>query len=304
MKIDRLIGIITLLLQKDQTTAPELAQRFEVSRRTIQRDIEDICRAGIPVVTVPGYGGGISLAQGYKVMASLLTSGELQAVLAGVKGVDSVSRTSYFQSLADKLHANSGTAAADYFDIDLASHYQDSLTQKIELLKGAIARRRVVCFDYYSAAGRSRRTVEPHQIIFRWAAWYVMGYCLLRNDFRLFKLNRIWALQETEVCFLPREVPAERLDLDAHLTRTKACLQAVFSPSQAYRLVEQYGPDSFTYQPDGRLLFQRNFSSYDHMRAWILGFGDCVEVMQPQQLREDILRQAQTMAHIYSAKGN
>lgn len=89
MKIDRLIGIITILLQNDKTTAPELAKRFEVSRRTINRDIEDICKAGIPVVATQGYGGGLSIADGYKLDKSLLTKDELQAVLAGLKGMES-----------------------------------------------------------------------------------------------------------------------------------------------------------------------------------------------------------------------
>ena len=86
MKIDRLIGITMLLLQKGKVTAPELAERFEVSRRTISRDIEDICRAGIPLVTVQGYGGGISIAEGYRVNKAFLTEAELQAVFAGWTG--------------------------------------------------------------------------------------------------------------------------------------------------------------------------------------------------------------------------
>ena len=105
MKIDRLIGIITILLQKDQVTAPELAERFEVSRRTINRDIEDICQAGIPLVTTQGYGGGISIADGFKVDHTLLTQEELQLVFSGLKGLDSVSERSHSLRLAEKLSA-------------------------------------------------------------------------------------------------------------------------------------------------------------------------------------------------------
>ena len=130
MKIDRLIGIITILLQNDKTTAPELAKRFEVSRRTINRDIEDICKAGIPVVATQGYGGGLSIADGYKLDKSLLTKDELQAVLAGLKGMESISKSSALATLLDKLlNKEQRAIAEDMFIIDLASHYQDSLIQ-------------------------------------------------------------------------------------------------------------------------------------------------------------------------------
>lgn len=125
MKIDRLIGIIAILLQNAKTTAPELAKRFEVSRRTINRDIEDICKAGIPVIATQGYGGGLSIADGYKFDKSLLTKGELQAVFAGLRGMDSVS----IASLLDKLSGKGQRVVAeDIIVIDLASHYQASLT--------------------------------------------------------------------------------------------------------------------------------------------------------------------------------
>ncbi len=120
MKIDRLIGITMLLLQKGKVTAPELAERFEVSRRTISRDIEDICRAGIPLVTVQGYGGGISIAEGYRVNKAFLTEAELQAVFAGLTGLDSVSEKPYSQGLREKLSGREMNAQ-DVFLIDLAS---------------------------------------------------------------------------------------------------------------------------------------------------------------------------------------
>ena len=130
MKIDRLIGIITILLQRDQVTAPELAERFEVSRRTINRDIEDICRAGIPLVTTQGYGGGISIAAGYKLDHSLLTEEELQLLFSGMKGMDSISEKAHSPLLAEKLSAGAADLT-DSFNIDLASHYKDTLSPKI-----------------------------------------------------------------------------------------------------------------------------------------------------------------------------
>ena len=103
MKIDRLIGILSILLQKEKITAPELAEKFEVSRRTINRDIEHLCKAGIPVVTTCGKNGGISIVDGYKIDKTLLTSSDMKAIFAGLKSLDSVSGTNRYQQLMDKL---------------------------------------------------------------------------------------------------------------------------------------------------------------------------------------------------------
>ena len=136
MKIDRLVGIITILLGQDKVTAPELAKRFEVSKRTINRDIEDICKAGIPLITTQGYGGGISIADGYKIDKTLFTEEELQTIFTGLKGVDSISKTSSLAKMLEKLSSkNKQIIAEDSIVIDLASFSQTSLIEKIEILK-------------------------------------------------------------------------------------------------------------------------------------------------------------------------
>ena len=183
MKIDRLIGIITILLQQDKITAPELAERFEVSRRAINRDIEDICKAGIPLITHQGYGGGISIADGYKIDKSLFTEDELQTILAGLKGIDTVSRASNQAKLLDKFSSKAHRVSPkDTIIIDLASHYQIPLTQKIEAIKQAISTQNIIRFQYYYQKGEQRRKVEPYHLVFKWSAWYVFAYCLDRKS--------------------------------------------------------------------------------------------------------------------------
>lgn len=294
MKIDRLVGIITILLQQDRVTAPELAKRFEVSQRTINRDIEDICRAGIPLVTTQGYGGGISIAEGFTLDRSLLTEEELQLILSGVKGLDSVSETSHAQGLSEKLSAG----APDDILIDLASHYQAPLTQKIAVIRGAIRDRRHISFRYYYEKGQSRRTIEPYKLVFRWSAWYVWGWCLEREAFRLFKLNRLWELESGPDAFVPRELPLQELDFDQYFSAGTIHLKALFTVSQKHRLVEEYGVDCFR-EADGRLLLEREFASYQNMREWVLSFGDQAEVLEPEELREDLRRQAENLLKQY-----
>lgn len=296
MKIDRLIGIIAILLQVERTTAPELAERFEVSRRTIVRDIDDLCRAGIPIVTTQGYGGGISIMQGYKIDRTILTETELRAVLAGIRGLDSVSETPLRAGLSDKLAGVGHHIAADEsVIIDLASHYQDSLTSKIELMWEAIGAQRIISFRYYRAVGTEQRRIEPYHVVFAWSSWYVLGFCLAQQTFRLFKLNRLWDLQMEEGSFVAREVPSEALSFGDFLSDAAFHLEAVFDAREEHRLVDEYGPDSFTVRADGRLGFERDFANYDHMKEWVFSFGDAVDIVAPQRLRDERREQA---AHI------
>jgi predicted DNA-binding transcriptional regulator YafY len=220
MKIDRLIGIITILLQRDRVTAPELAKRYEVSRRTIHRDIDDICKAGIPIITYQGGDGGISIADGYKLDKSVLSVEELQNIITGLKSLGSVSDTSRIEMLISKLAPENEAVVSikNNVLIDLSSHYKSSLSEKISLLKAATSENKLVSFDYYSEKGLSYRIIEPYFITFKWTAWYVFGYCKDRQDFRLFKLNRLWKQRILDDTFVPREIAAEVLQFDDYFT--------------------------------------------------------------------------------------
>lgn len=292
MKIDRLMGILTILLQREKVTAPELAKRFEVSRRTISRDLDDLCRAGLPIAATQGYGGGISLAPGYTIGKNVFTRAELQAVLAGLKGMESVSAAPCAAAVMEKLSLPEN-AAEDIVLIDLASHYRTALTEKIEALRRAILARRTVTFQYYYEKGEAQRRVEPYRLVFRWASWYVLCYCLERQDFRLFKLNRLWDVRETGAQFEPRAVPPQALAADRWLQEPQYRLQAEFDPGEKYRLIDEYGVDCYTVLPDGRLRLERDFSSYNTMREWVFSFGARVRVLAPARLRRDRLAQAE-----------
>ena len=216
MKIDRLLSIITILLQRDKVTAPELAKRFEVSRRTIHRDIDDICKAGIPVITYQGGDGGIAIADGFKLDKSVLAIDELQSIITGLKSLGSVSDTSRIERLISKLSPKNEAVVSmkDSILIDLSSHYKTSVSEKISLIKMAISENKLVSFDYYSDKGLTKRTIEPCFIVFKWSAWYAFGFCRTRNDFRLFKLNRLWNHIVSDEIFIPRLIPTEQLDFD------------------------------------------------------------------------------------------
>ena len=300
MKIDRLLGIITILLQCNKITAPELAERFEVSHRTIHRDIDDICKAGIPIITYQGGDGGISIADGFKLDKSVLSVEELQSIIAGLKSLGSVSDTARMERLISKLAPRNQAVVSvrDNLLIDLTSHYKPSLSEKISLLKMAISENKLVSFDYYSEKGLSKRTIEPCFITFRWTSWYVFGYCRDSNAFRLFKLNRLWRHNMLEDKFEPRKIPAEELNFDDYFTDEKR-VTVLFDKSLEYRLVEEYGPDCYITLEDGSLRFSVGFTNRDYMIAWILGFGDKAKVIEPADIAGEIMGNAKNIISNY-----
>jgi len=287
MKIDRLIGIITILLQNGKTTAPYLAKRFEVSRRTILRDIDTLCQAGIPIITEQGGCGGISIMEGYQIDRSLLTADELQRLIAGLKSIDSVSKDSKPDNLLLKLAPNNTIAAlADCIRIDLSSHCKECLSEKISLIKEAITSHRMITFDYYYNKGQISRRIEPYFVMFKWSAWYVLGWCTEREDFRLFKLNRLWDLSITDEAFMPQEVPLEAASLDNALP-DQSKIEILFYKSVRFRLIEDYGLHCYT-EADHGLLMELNYTNRENAIAWILSFGDQAEVLAPPDVRDEL----------------
>ncbi len=299
MKIDRLMGILTLLLQNDTITAPMLARRFEVSRRTIMRDIETLCQAGIPIVTRQGGGGGISIMEGYKIQKNVLTKEERTWLAAGLQGLDSVSKTPLSRELLLKLapEHDAAVSPAGCIYIDLASHYKGSLEEKIALLEKAVTKRRTVTFDYYYSKGSVQREVEPHQIEFRWQSWYLLGWCTDRQDFRRFKLGRLWNAAMTETTFVPREIPAEKAHaIDAF--SDQHTMQILFDKSVRFRLIEEYGPNCFEERDDG-LLFTLEYTNKAYIFSWILGYGDLAEVLHPLEIRKKLYQILEKAAEKY-----
>lgn len=288
MKIDRLIGILSILLQQEKVTAPILAEKFEVSRRTINRDIESLCQAGIPLMTTQGQNGGISIMEGFKIEKTLLTSSDLQAILTGLRSLDSVSGTNRYSQLMEKLSpgASDLIAGDQHILINLASWSREALSAKIEIIHGAIECTRILQFTYYAPKGESHRKVEPYELIFQWSSWYLWGWCTEKNDFRLFKLSRMAETVCTEIPFTKRAVPIPDLSSE-RIFPCEYQVKAIFERECKWRLLEEYGEDSFE-EVDGKLLFTGGFTDKESIIRWILIFGTEAELLEPAELRKEL----------------
>lgn len=290
MKIDRLIGILSVLLQEDKVTAPELAEKFEVSRRTINRDIEHLCNAGIPISTLQGVGGGIRIMDGYKMDRTILSSKDMQMILAGLRSLDSVSGSKYYSQLMEKVQAGSTGVVNGNGSmlIDLSSWYGDSLSDKIQLIQSAIEDNWMIQFTYFSPSGEGTRMIEPYYLIFKWSSWYVWGWCTRRRDYRMFKLNRIVDLQMTKIHRHNREVSFPNLSNET-IFSGGIHVKALFESSMKWHLIETFGMDCYTEQKDGRLLFEHEYTNEDNLISWLLTCKNQVEILEPQEIREKLI---------------
>lgn len=300
MKIDRLIGILCILLQKEKVTAAELAEKFEVSRRTIVRDIEDINKAGIPIVTGQGRGGGISVMDSYKLNRTLLSSDDLQTILAGLQGFDRISASNRYQRIMDKLSVQHQALlnSDGQIVIDLSAWNKSKVSEKIELIRSTIENDECLSFVYVSRKGESKRQIEPYRLIFQWGEWYVWGYCDSRKDYRLFKLTRIYDLKCTKEKRAKREIPP--YTCNKHF-QDRQKIQAVvrFDPSVKWRIVDEFGIELPKFQENGSILVDITWHNAESFFQYLLSYGNKAEIVSPEKYRLEFAAYLKKIWNLY-----
>lgn len=300
MKIDRLIGILSILLQKDRVTAPELAAQFEVSKRTINRDIETLARAGVPLYTARGTGGGISIVNGYRMDRTLLTSKDMRSVLAGLRSLDSVSGSHYYEALMEKIQVGSAEVVngRDYMLIDLSSWYHARLTPKIAAIQEAIEQTRMMTFTYVSQSHEGKRTVKPYFVVFKWSNWYLWGWSLQDNECRLYKLNRMSDVHVTATRFEPKAIPMPDMQPIKH-GKNAVHFTALFDPAVKWRVVDEFSAAQLHLEENGQLRLTGEYSDMTSLIQWLLSFGDQVQLVQPLEGRELLVSTARRIVQTY-----
>lgn len=305
MKLDRMLYIITYLLNHRKVRAQELADQFEVSVRTIYRDIDAISQAGIPIVTYQGMDGGIGLVEGFKLDRNLLTGEEVSKIVNALKGVQSISDDTKIKLLIEKL---SGIApdkelipTGNEIMIDLSSWSRyDQLNKSIRRLKDAIRDCRLIRFKYFTNEKLTEREAEPYQIIFKESNWYLYAFCRLRNDFRLFKLRRISELDVLDEHFQPQPCSVSDLHWDEINDKSDRMeIVVLFDPIMKYSIDDIFGVENYEYAEDGRLRVTLLMPIAVWLYGFLLGFGDKAEIVEPPELREKISMMAEDVAKLY-----
>ncbi len=314
MKLERLLSIIILLLNRRIVQAKELAERFEVSIRTIYRDIDTINGAGIPIVTYQGANGGIGLAEGYRLDRNILTNDELAAIVTALRSISTSYSKEQNQRLVEKI--NSVVSPADEQDflhktnrvlIDLSPWDRcNRLMQKLQTLEDAVKSSQLVKFTYSDAEGNiSQRVVEPYTLILKGRQWYVQAYCLGKEAFRLFKLKRMKDLsQDGNKTFIRRVLPTTVSNPLHHYVQSEQTSPVpeivIRFQAEARHLAEEwFGTEEISLVDDGSWEVRKAYPENEWLYSFILGLGHQAEVLEPTHLRQIIASRANKIAERY-----
>lgn len=300
MKINRLLEITLLLLNKETITAKELAERFEVSTRTIYRDIDDLSAAGVPVYTNKGRGGGVSLLENYTFSKAMITESERNGLLLALKTLQAT-RYPDVDGIINKVGALFKDATAeDWVHVDFSPWGSGPDDQnKFTDARRAILESKVISFDYISSEGvKSHRSMEPMQLVFKGQAWYLWGYCRMRRDLRTFRISRIRNLIVTGETFPRRRFITGDRDNSTGNQIPWVTLKLRFQPAAIYRLYDDYDDAQIVKNPDGTNEVTITLPEDDWVYGHILSFGNNVEVLEPPHIR-DIIREKMAKAIKY-----
>ena len=297
MQINRLFEIIYILLDKKRVTAKELAEHFGVSRRTICRDIDCLSTAGIPVYAERGKGGGISLLPDFVLNKSILNEQEQSEILSALQGLSAV-KTQDTDRVLQKLSVIFNKDTPSWMEIDYTdwSYSQGSIFHDFKI---AILERRVVQFDYYNAYGqKSNRRVEPIQLWFKSRAWYIRAYCLEKQGYRVFRMSRIRNLITTNEHFTKRDVLAISTEDNSSSYQTVYVnLKLKIAPEMTYRVYDDFGDGER--QEDGSHIVSVTWPEDDWVYGFILSFGEYIEVLEPEYMKEIIQEKAKKIFEKY-----
>lgn len=287
MQVGRLFEIVYILLEKEKVTAKELAEHFEISTRTIYRDIETLSGAGIPVYMSKGKNGGIALLPGFVLNKAVITEKERKEILSSLFAIQSVNLEESDTAL-QKLGNLFGTDGTDWIEVDFGFWSDGEKEAKLFTeMKTAILQKKVIQFLYTSSKGEAvHREVEPLKLIFKGASWYLYGYCRTRKDFRFFKLKRLRDLETINDIFT-RKCP-KKAPLDAMSTNPKEVtkVKLKFNENVAYRIYDDF--ENYKKLPDGSFLVEESFEINEWFIFHIISYGEDCQVLEPVELKEQI----------------
>lgn len=309
MKMDRLLSITMLLLDKKRIGAKELAEKFEVSPRTIYRDIDTLNLAGIPIHSTSGVGGGFEIMENYKMDKKVFSTADLSAILTSLTGFSNMMQGKELTSALAKVksfipadRAKEIETKINQFELDLSPWLGNRNIQRyIETTKTALQENRLLTFDYSDQHGNSTsRMIEPYQLVLKNSQWYLQGYCLNRNDFRLFKVNRMTNLQIKKEQFSPRQYQKPELDftnmLDILQTNIKLRIhREVMDMVLDYCSFEHFLPDG-----NEHYIVDFPFIENDYYYNVLFSFGNKCECLEPPHIRTEMKRRSQEIADLYN----
>lgn len=296
MKDNRLFRILYYILEKEKVTANELADKFEVSVRTIYRDIDSISSVGVPIFTTQGKGGGIKIDNEYILSKSLFDANEKEQIIAALQGLEKTNKV-YKSELITKLSALFKIKNSNWIEIDFTSWESNNTYQDLfNTLKIAIINKNIISFSYNSSkAEKINRRVKPIRLLFKEQDWYLYAFCLLRNDFRYFKLSRI---KDLEVLAINYEDNFENIVLKREIKYENTVnIKLKFNKSVAFRVYDEF--KAIVEDKKGNLYVEMKIPNNYKLYNYIFSFGANVEILEPKEIRNQFKNMINKIAKKY-----
>ncbi len=309
MKVDRLVSIIMTLLDKKRIGAQELADMFEVSPRTIYRDIDAINMAGIPIRSTSGVGGGFEIMPEYKIDKSVFSTADLSVILMGlsnlsnmVRGDELVNALAKVKSFIPADKAEDIEIKINQISIDLSPWSGSKNIQPyLQMIKAALEDYKLLSFEYIAHHGnKTVRTVEPYQLVLKSGHWYFYGYCYRRSGCRLFRLSRMSDLQIKQETFVPRDYQKPILDFEKIIETMQTEIKIRIHKSVLDRVLEFCTYDHFLPDGDEHYIVNFPFIENEYYYDILLSFGDKCECLEPPHIRAKMKQKIYDIAAIYS----
>lgn len=309
MKIDRLVSIIMILLERKKISASELAEMFEVTPRTIYRDIEAISLAGVPIVTYPGVNGGIGIMDEYKIDKKIFTKSDVETLLIGLSSMSSAFSKEEIKCTLAKIkglfpeeHIKEIELKSNQISIDLTPWIGNKdLKSNLEQIKKAMNDKKILIFNYFDSKGKkSNRKVEPYQLVLKESNWYLQGYCISKQDFRIFKLSRISDIKVIEESFITRKFNLKSLGSWDYIEKNIIMIKLLVDESLREKMIEHCGEENIKSYKNNKLLIDFPFINDDFGYNLLLSYGDKCECLEPINIRNELIRRIKSMLDKYS----
>lgn len=308
MKVDRLVSIIMILLDKKRIGALELAELFEVSPRTIYRDIDAINMAGIPICSIPGVGGGFEIMPSYKIDKKIFSTSDLSAILMGLSSISNMIRGDELVNALAKVKSFIPAERTKDIEIKANQIYIDlrpwmdnrNIQPYLNTIQTALQENRLLLFEYADRHGdKTLRTVEPYQLVLKNNHWYFQGYCHTRSDFRLFKLSRMSSLQVLKKTFTPRDFQKPTLDYEKVIETMQTNIKIRIHKSVMDRVLDYCPYEDLIPDGDEHYIVSFPFIENDYYYDILLSLGDKCECLEPLHIRAEMKQKIYNIAAIY-----
>ncbi len=297
-----------VLLNNERMSAIKLAEMFEVTPRTIYRDIDTISLAGIPIITYTGANGGVSIMPEYKIDKKFFTASDISTLLMGLSSVSTtlsnkevIGTLEKVKSLLPKEQFRDMELRSNQITVDLTTWMGNkSFQPNLEKIKSALNDTKHLSFEYYGGnRKKDKRCIEPYKLILKENNWYLQGYCTLREDFRVFKLSRISNLEILESIFVPREFKSKPLDGSGWIDKRLITIKLLVDWSLREQMVERCGEENIKAYGEDKFIVEFPFVEDDLGYDILIGFGDKCECLAPENVRVELIKRIKKLLYIY-----